>query len=877
MRWWLAGIASIVLIRAAAPYALGVALESVAADAGLGLEIGDIDLELLAGAIALERVRVQVSARSEAAGNRPLLEIARLRADLIWRDLLSSRVHLSAVQIDEARVLLIQREDGSFALPVDEPAADAPQQEINLAESPGAPQGQGLEHDIPDGEPLADRTSDGDPAKSWEFGIDEFELNEADFALQRVDRDDESVRFKLLRFGLSAFSLGADGAGVGRIDFDHPELHVEREWLLGDGENTEASDADDSAQPLPPFRLEHFAMTDGRFQIQTREGPLDVGVRVEVSNLSTAADHAFPVELALRSDEGSIAIDGQLTLFPLAYEGRLSWSGLDAPPYLLITNPGLVPWIQSANASGDFEVSFRATDTDAGPAGITLRGRTGFTNLIMKDPDSDELSLHAKRFEVELREAVYPLEPSVAQPRRVEVTRLLVESPRVVFTNPPDALDRFLILYTGVESEPGADLASETDTGSTEPPSGQASDSTAGEPTEVTPEPQSLFISVDAFDLSDGRLAVIDKTVSPIHETQFRDLSVEASDVALSPVLGAKAFAVAGLVQEQGAFTLNGSLPNGQGKLQFDLRSLDLVSYDPFARRAGWHVDSGSASLDSAIRIGDGEYEADNELRLHDLRVDEDGASNFLSLFGHSLDFTLALLRGPNGDIALSVPVAWNAEGLGLGLRSALLSATKGALVGALASPLKLAGGVLASGDRPASFQPLSFEAGSSTIETATLDRVESLAALLTSRPRLALEIRGQLAPADGPALAARLLQEDAVEGRSFPEVEAAGLLSQRRVKNALRERAAGDDGPLDAEDAELFERFIAARTVPRESLEALAQARQTSVRDALNAAGVPVRRLRLAGPVDTEEPGVSVELHLGAQVGVDDSEGSQQ
>jgi hypothetical protein len=865
-------LASIGLVRAIAPFALEEALEAAGANAGVRLEIGDIDLGLLAGTVSVEALRVDVPSEVESASNPPLLEIARLSADLIWRDLLARRIHLSTVRIDETRVRLTQRADGTLALPqspADSESRQNEDSENSVVRESVAPNQPEEETDTAQAQ-----VQGGKPAAPWEFAIDRFELNDSDFSLQRIGHEDESVRLTLARFETGEFSLGPEGTGVGHAEFDRPSLHVEREWLLGDGDSAVETEAETSAEPTPPFRLRHFELSDGRFEIQTLNGPVEVGVRIEVSDLSTAKEHAFPIEFELRSEAGSLAVEGKLTLSPLAYQGRLSWSGLDAPPYLLITNPELVPWIQSANASGEFEVTFRSIDGDTGPAGLTLRGRTGFENLVLKDPDSDELSLYAKRFDVEVAEAIYPLVPSIARPRRVHVTSLRVESPRLVFTNPPEALDRFFALYTNVESDTDIDVP-EGPGDTTEDTPGRKAYASVVEQPEPRAEPQSLFITVEAFDLSEGQIHVVDRTVSPTHETDLKHLLIKAEGVSLSPVLGADSVQIEGLVQEQGTFTLRGSLPNGQGKLQFNLRSLDLVSYDSFAKQAGWHVDSGSASLDSAIRVGNNEYEATNELVLHDLRVDVDPSNEFTSTFGHSLDFTLALLRGPGGDIALSIPVAWSAAGLGVGLDRALISATRSALVGALASPLKLAGGMLAGSDQPASLEPIRFEPGSSTLEPDSVGRVESLATLLVDRPRLALEISGLVSPTDEPALATKLLQEDAVAGLSLPDVDGAGLLAGRRVRNALRDRAAGGDATLDADDAALLVRFTSARHVPPEVRETLAQARATAVRDALAAAGVPAGSLRLGGPIDADAPGVSVELHLREQPRAEGSEGT--
>ena len=70
----------------------------------------------------------------------------------------------------------------------------------------------------------------------WEIVLDRFELNFPDFSLLIDAEDTEVVHLSADQLGLVSLSVGAEGIGLGGIDLEHPELFVERAWLLGLGD-----------------------------------------------------------------------------------------------------------------------------------------------------------------------------------------------------------------------------------------------------------------------------------------------------------------------------------------------------------------------------------------------------------------------------------------------------------------------------------------------------------------------------------------------------------------------------------------------------------------------------------------------------------------
>jgi hypothetical protein len=150
--------------------------------------------------------------------------------------------------------------------------------------------------------------------------------------------------------------------------------------------------------------------------------------------------------------------------------------------------------------------------------------------------------------------------------------------------------------------------------------------------------------------------------------------------------------------------------------------------------------------------------------------------------------------------------------------------------------------------------------AGSTEPSAADLRELARFAAVLEERPGLALELHGSMAPDDDPSLAEAILEEQVLADAKLPPVDA-GFLQRRRLRGALRERAEGGPGALDADDSAALARWVATVEVPDARREALARARAEAVRDALVADhGVAAGRVQLGDPVEGD-PGVVVGL----------------
>src|SRR5207247_1787311 len=111
-RRWLVALAILVAVRAALPLGVRALLASQAGKLlQARVEIGDVDLALLRGAVALKDVAVRPAtapASSSAAGDAgpPLVAWKRFAVNLAWFPLFRKTLELQSVELDGPRIAL---------------------------------------------------------------------------------------------------------------------------------------------------------------------------------------------------------------------------------------------------------------------------------------------------------------------------------------------------------------------------------------------------------------------------------------------------------------------------------------------------------------------------------------------------------------------------------------------------------------------------------------------------------------------------------------------------------------------------------------------------------------------------------------------------
>ena len=698
---------------------------------------------------------------------------------------------------------------------------------------------------------------DAAAGSGWPVRVDRLELR--DLALHMVDPRGAHTRY--VDLDLEALRLGdfhldeAGGIALGEIGIERPLLRIRRE-LVEPGTAAPAPETA-PAEPAPALRLdvERLAVERAEFTLLTAGEPLDVALELEATGVN-AGLRRFPVDLALEVAGGRVALRGELGLAPLVFDGRLELDGVDLAPLAAAADPRRAPWFQGGRASAQLALALRV---DASPeAGVRASGPVSVRDLRVAPPEGEDFAVAWQRLDVAVDALAVSLAPG-AGPPQIELGSVALLAPKLRYTLPADALAELAGDAPEASADAPADAAQEEAAEAAAERAGESEgDALADAPADATGDPAAApaddaggpRIRVATLEVREGAIDFADRTVAPTHRSAMRALRVDARDVRW-PEGSAASFDARARLPGRAPVRLSGRYAPGDGAIDLELEGMDLEPFNGYARGAGLEVRKGEASLSTRVRLSGTKVRARSDLVLHRLGVASAGGGA-VDVYGVSLDLALALLRDVDGDITLPIPVDADEGQVRAGFWSVLGGAVREAFLGALAAPVKVAGGAveLLTGGGEVEVEPLRAAPGEAAPAPGEDARLAELAALLASRPGLQLALRGHADAGDRPVVAERLLREAVAGDGDVPPAPDAGFLQQRRLRAALRERAAGGPGALEADDRAALERWIAAVDVPEERLDDLADARAAAVRDRLvDAHGADPNRIVLRAP----------------------------
>jgi hypothetical protein len=830
--WLLGALVLAIAVRALLPFAAATLLERQAsAQLGRVVEVGNIDFGFLGGRAAVERFAVG-GLLEEGAASEPidpeqvLLGFDRFALDWRWLPLLSGEIQLREVVLEGPAVRVIRGPDGRIvplrvAVPVAEPEPEEPEE----PDSAGAG--------------LAIR-------------LERLRITDLTALLINLAREGRPpVELALEELALSDFALEGDEIGLGSVSLRAPRLRVLRNadfgGLLGaaDAEaeavaeaEAQAAAAGAEAARMPQRRLLAWRVSEASvdaadFTLVTDDGELQVSLRVVARELRGAAGERFPLEISLGIAGGSVELAGDLGVSPLAFDGKLTWSDLSLAPLAAAAGDLSPARIASGTSSGalDLDFSFDAAK-GAGGLGLALSGRAGVRglDLALDDPD-------LKLAWSDLALGIESVALAADGPPVVALSELRIDSPRVEATR------------KAPRAPAGAGAAEAP--GSAEAPEAAAPAADAQLPR----------IRVALLQLSDGRVAFDDPTVSPPHRSRIRGLEVRGSELRW-PERRAEELTIRGRGPTGGSFRADAHVAEAGGRIELALDGVGLAPFSAYASdAAGYRLEDGSLTLGVRADLQGQRATLSSDVVLEKLAVDEVEDGIFQETVGVPLDVGLALLRDPTGGINLPVSMTFERGQAAVGLAGVLTGALRQALVGALSTPLKGLGMLVNSvGGGGALFEPIAVPAGELAPAGAEAERVLALAEMLEGRPSLGLRLRGRAGGADDPALAEQTLIAAVEEDADLPPVDA-GFLQRRRLVGALEQRGRGKPGELETDDADALAAWVASVEVSDEQRVDLARRRAERLRDELvTGHGVAATRVAIGEPL-AGDPAVVIEL----------------
>jgi uncharacterized protein involved in outer membrane biogenesis len=846
------------------------------------------------------------SKESAVTATRPIIAWKSLAFDVHWLPLARRTLQLGAIVLDSPRISLDRLQSGHLNMgdlvraalgppaqtsetPTATAAAPTPAPAEATAapgtEAPGSPPAQSTPVVIPDRTP---QPEEGAATSGWRIGTDRLEVRDGGIHFRDLMlKGSEPVDLAIPTIQVADIGLSPDVYGK-PVDFhlraavDQGSLDLAaRAQLSGDNVSL---DCGLKAQGLPlrrsrlyipkvgwsdlrgeldtdlSYRLETGTTNEVRGTLTLRDlsvtvpelpeaalswkslsvrfDPLDVSVDVDVADLSGVNDNVAKIKLALGLASGSVHVDGKARIAPPGFGGALKVTALSLPEVIatcgaLAQNP-----IQSATLDADLSSAASGVDTRGDAGDIRMQGDLSIVKPRLALDDGKEFLVSLGALDLGIADmrvpgalAARPAGP--AEPLRIALRDLKLDAPSIRLTHTKDG---FVLPGT---SEP-ANASPQTAVVAGAAPRDAAA---------------AIDVSLGSIRINNGRLAVTDRRLTPAFSTALIDIALAARDIQV-PELTAKQVRFSVTTPVEGEIKLSGDVASGAGALQLDARDVALTPYSPYAAAfSPYAIDSGSLQLSTQVKREEQRYDATNEITLQDFEVGpgQGQQSWFEQQFGIPLSMGLALLRDPEGNITLNVPVHISEQGTKVDVGAVAGSALRDALVGALTSPLRLVGS-LGAGDNLRSFvpAPVTFHPGRAELTADGAKSLDRMAAFLTSRPAMGVELQAVVTQADQ-----RWLHEQALL-QSWQEQGFLGrlrTLTQRgtrdRVEAALQARAKDENGELSADDAQALDQWLKAIPAPSaQQLQGLAAARLDKAAATLRQAkGMDDSRLAVVEP----------------------------
>lgn len=592
--------------------------------------------------------------------------------------------------------------------------------------------------------------------------------------------------------------------------------------------------------------------------------PLPVGVDAEMRSLSSAPASRWPLALGVTQGAGSLGLDGELAIDPLAFDGTLAIADLALPSLLSRIDAPATDLLRDG--------TLRAKLTLALAKDLRVGGTLALADLDVGEPKTEkQFRVAWKDLEIGVREISVPnlLGTEVAPAARtigVKLDAIRLADPLLRVTRTADGIVLPSFAAEAPAPSPPAAEAGSAGTPATDEETPEASPAAArGSP---VPPPTTIQVEVAQARIDRARARIHDRTVQPFYSTRIDRLDLRARGIRWPDTRVADlALTMNGLGGAK--LEVRGSIHPGASKLDAKLVELALAQFNPYVTPTGYGLSDGSLSFATRAAAEKDSYRTSTDVVVRQLEVGgSEGEALFQQAFGIPLSVALGLLKDLDGKITLSVPIDADASGVKLGIGRIVAQALRKALMGALASPLKLLGAITSNGkvERLAP-EPVAFVPGEAQLAPEGAERIEQIAGLLTGSPGIALTLAGVASESDLRVLRERALFAELEASSGLRSLANLGEIGTRRaVRDHLAAKLAGAPPvALDAEPQDWLETHVADQEIDAAELTSLASTRAEAVRESLvrdHAIAEP--RLAIAPPVvdpPASVPGVAIQL----------------
>ena len=479
-------------------------------------------------------------------------------------------------------------------------------------------------------------------------------------------------------------------------------------------------------------------------------------IGMSVSGFSTRPENRFDLALALGVNEtGSVDVEGTAGLNPLAADLAVSTQGIDIRP----AQSYLEDQVRLLITGGRFENKGRIALASAPGGGVSLRytGSAAVTEFATVDKEKARdlvkwNSLYLSAMDI----GTAPLRVDIGEVALTDFfTRIIV--------NEEGGLNLTDVLTTKAE---GGDE--------------KAPDPAGEKASKDRPE-----IRIATVTLQGGRVRFSDRQIQPNFETEFMDLGGSVSGLSSENLARADVL-LEGRLDNHAPLKITGQInpliENRYTDLKIAFSDIEMSPFTPYSGKyLGYVLDKGKLSLDLSYRVSDRRLEAENRVRFDQLtlgdRVESPQATSL------PIGLALSLLEDRDGVIDLDLPIRGNLDDPEFSVGRIVLKMLVNLVKKIITAPFAALGSLFGGG---AEMSEVDFAPGVVTLDDGQRQQLDKLAEALYKRPKLRLDIQGEVAPEEDRDALRRIRFDDLLVASKIQDRVKKGLPVQPREEMAV-------------------------------------------------------------------------------------------
>ncbi len=560
-------------------------------------------------------------------------------------------------------------------------------------------------------------------------------LSQQEFAvsglrLKAAGEKDPRIEIGALEVKDVAVDLGKRMAMLGAFTTSGGKVAVRRDkqgavdllgWL-GAGKATPASGTPQAEEKPWQFSLKTLSLGEYalRFSDEFPEDPVNLaaeGIKIDASDISSGKDQMAKLALDLRLNKGGVlSLTGSAGLNPVVADFSLDMKTASLKPFQPYFTEFLTVTLTDGSASAKGKLRVEAVS--GGTPKMAFNGDFSINRLatIDKDEEEDFLKWSALSFR---------RVNAVTQPLRLDVAEIELDKfySRLV-VNQDGSLNLQHVLKTEGKPAPAAQ------------PQGAQDGRQVAQP--------DYRIDIAKVTLRNGQVDFSDYFIKPNYSAHLTGLGGSVTGLSSNAGLLAEV-ALKGRVDNQGQLGINGKINPLAGNLFLDLlaslQDFELSSLAPYsAKYAGYGIQKGKLSFDVKYRVENRKLTAENHLFLNQLTFGDKVESPVATKLPVLL--AVALLKDRSGNIDVNLPISGSLDDPQFSLGGIIFKVIINLIAKAVTSPFALLGSLFGGGEELAY---LEFEYGKDVLGKEAETKLNAIALALNERPRLKLDIGGQV------------------------------------------------------------------------------------------------------------------------------------